>query len=243
MRGVTISVDYSDLLEITLPYNLHHFKDFYVISTPDDLATHSVCSRNGVTCLKTNLFYENGAVFNKWAALEWGLDQIGRYGWLCLIDADVLWPKYIPEWNMKIGNLYTPMRRMAYEIAGVNLGVMDVCHYPLHKYQAEFAGYTQIFHADDPHLPDPPWHQIDWKHAGGADSYFQMMWPIPNKVRPPFECLHLGEDGQNWCGRVTKYTDGTIHVDSPKRRKMLDEFRDGREGKFGMDRHNHERLM
>ena len=40
------------------------------------------------------VFYADGAAFNKWKALELALDSYGRRGWLCVMDADVIWPQH-----------------------------------------------------------------------------------------------------------------------------------------------------
>src|SRR5205085_1870944 len=74
--------------------------------------------------------------------------------------------------------------------------------FPIHRNVSEHAGYSQIFHLKDTHLPRPPWHDINWVHAGGADSFFQQLWPKENKVRPTFSVLHIGDAGLNWMGRA-----------------------------------------
>jgi hypothetical protein len=56
--------------------------------------------------------------------------------------------------------------------------------YPIHRNTKEWAGYSQIFHADDPVLGQPPWYDISWSHAGGADSAFQHKWTEDKKIRP-----------------------------------------------------------
>lgn len=243
IRAIIVSVDYADLLSITLPYNRHHFSEVMVVTSYNDEDTVRVAQENAAHIYQTNAFYTDGAVFNKFRALEEGLDVFGRYGWMCIMDADVLWPKHIDwnwpnleicNWNPHIkiwdgtiglqeGNLYTPLRRMCED-------VVHVPHepywksYPLHPQQVEWAGYTQIFHAEDPHLPPAPWHQTNWKHAGGADSFFQQLWPTSCKLRPPFECLHLGRAGVNWAGRVTPFTDGSQHPDATSRLNTLRNF-------------------
>jgi hypothetical protein len=244
LRTIIVCVDYADLLAITLPYNRHHFSEVMIVTSFSDEATVKVASDNGALIYQTNAFYTDGASFNKFRALEEGLDVFGRYGWMCIMDADVLWPKHInwdfpsmekAAWNKDIsiwdgrtglisGNIYTPLRRMCEELP------MGVPHepywksYPLHPQQQEFAGYTQIFHAEDPHLPPAPWHQTNWKHAGGADSFFQALWPTHHKIRPPFECLHLGRAGVNWAGRVTPFMDGTQPAEADTRLNTLRNF-------------------
>lgn len=252
MRAVIVSVGYADLLAITLPYNASHFTERWVVTTPgsDD---GKVAKGNGCKLFETDAFTERGAVFNKWIGLEQGLDAMGRHGWLCQMDADVLWPKDIKVVEMcddeygkntelyyikqdgsvplkqKPGQLCSPLRRMwnswpAYPgfVCGYNKDTglcQESCWqvFPIHPNVGEWAGYSQIFHASDPVLGEPPWHEVDWIHAGGADSMFQRRWAKHNKVRPSFEVLHLGPAGQNWFGRATPLADGTVPEGSAER--------------------------
>jgi len=202
-----------------------------IVTTPRDLSTVHIGLQNNARVHMTEAFYDNGAVFNKFKALEEGLDEFGRHGWLCIMDADVLWPKFVPSLcdqdrggTLTPGYLYTPLRRMCEDLSA---GIPQEPYwksYPLHPQQVEWAGYTQIFHANDPHLPQAPWHQTNWRHAGGADSFFQQLWPKQHKLRPPFECLHLGPAGRNWCGRSTPYLDGTVDPLAEQRISSLRNF-------------------
>lgn len=244
LRAILVCVDYSDLLAITLPYNRHHFSEIMVVTSFNDAATVKITLDNGASVYQTDVFYHYGAVFNKFAALEKALDCFGRHGWMCIMDADVLWPKYI-DWTFLIDYLfepedptdphsplemqdsqflYTPLRRMMLDVTQPVPQEPYWKSFPLHPQQAEWAGYTQIFHADDLHLPLAPWHQTDWKHAGGADSFFQQLWPASCKLRPPFECLHLGPAGQNWCGRTSPLTDGSVPAQADERMLHLRKF-------------------
>jgi hypothetical protein len=243
MRAFIVAVDYADLLRETLPYNRHHFNEVTIITTPTDLATQDLAASYGANIFQTDAFHDNGASFNKWKALEQGLDEFGRHGLIVLMDADVLWPKIIPTFRYKRGFLYTPLRRM---MDPVRLPVPPECEwsrYPLHPQQREFAGYTQIFHADDPHLGPPPWHQTNWRHAGGADSFFQAKWASPYKIRPPFEVLHLGPAGVNWMGRASDYLDGTKPEDADDKRKLLYDTIRQRRMSCSRDRYLHEKIV
>jgi hypothetical protein len=233
LTAFIVCVDYHDYLALTLPYNRHHFRNVVIITTEQDKQTQDIGDKNFADVYCTDVFYRNGAKFNKFAAMEEVFDSYGRSGWICIMDADVLWPKHIdwefqdPEkpqdvsrgtkFQMQAGKLYTPLRRMWEEVTPNIPQEPYWAQFPLHPQQAEFAGYTQIFHGSDPHLVSAPWHQTNWKHAGGADSFFQMKWPAVNKVRPPFTCLHLGKAGMNWCGRATPMLDGTVLPQSSER--------------------------
>lgn len=236
IRAILVCVDYADLLAHTLPYNRHHFKQMTVVTSTKDEETKKVARENGCTLFETDAFYDDGAKFNKWKALEQGLDAMGRSGWICIMDADVLWPKMVdaPHWLLQ-GYLYTPLRRMLTQpnqlrtLAEMGPPPESLWHiFPQHPQQREWAGYTQLFHSSDPCLPPAPWHQIDWRHAGGADSFFQQCWPMGLKKRPPFEVLHIGESGQNWCGRATERLDGTKPEEAEERQTALRGFIRGR---------------
>jgi hypothetical protein len=242
MRAVIVAVNYTDLLSVTLPWNRHHFDDVLVITdTSSCIDVHNLCWHNGCELFTTNSFYDNGALFNKWKALEQGLDYFGRQGWLCLMDADIMWPKKVHlKSYMQPGYLYTPLRYICDPIPKVLPTEEEWSRYPLHRQEREWAGYTQIFHATDPVLGPPPWHQIDWLHAGGADSFFQDKWAPQQKVRPPWKVLHLGASGKNWCGRATEYLDGTVPDKAQEKVQKVRDFI--RRRGCGKGRFDHEKI-
>lgn len=230
-RAILVSVNYTDLLRVTLPYNRENFLSVCVVTDKKSFTeVIDVAEPNDVRVYATDSFYDNGAMFNKWKALEEALDVFGRYGWICLMDADVLWPKNAHIPFLEIGYLFGPMRRMA-PWPG-DIPPEEKWHeYPIHRNCLfEHAGYSQIFHADDKTLGKPPWHQTDWKHAGGADSFFQAKWPRDRRVRFPWHCLHLGESGKHWYGRNAppEFTDAMWKRRQELRRQGLDQFTDER---------------
>ena len=147
---------------------------------------------------------------------------------MCIMDADVLWPKIIPETNYLPGYLYGPLRRMNKDVHSPVPGEVDWQRYRLHGNQTEWAGYTQIFHAKDDCLGHPPWHETNWTHAGGADSFFQRKWDAQHKIRTSWNVLHLGLAGRNWCGRITPYRDKTIPDSQQERARHLRKLIDNR---------------
>jgi hypothetical protein len=219
-----------------------------VVTSFADHSTVKIACEYGADVWQTDLFYKGGAVFNKWAALEAGLDVLGRRGWLSIMDADVLWPQEASAMlelvDLQQGNLYSPFRRMLdpLPVPFVVPEEVDWHRLPRHPQTREFAGYTQLFHADDPVLGPPPWHQVDWVHAGGADSFFQEKWPPSRKIRLPFDVLHLGPAGVNWCGRASTLADGDTLPGSEERKQQVRAFVRGRGGKSGEERFRHERL-
>jgi hypothetical protein len=239
IRAITVCVDYSDLLDMSLARNKQHFKSLTVVTHPRDEKTIKVAVRHEADVFQTEVFYDRGADFNKFAAMEKGLDHLGRTGWLAILDADILLPPLIPDWQPSEGCLYVPHRRMFPTVPICSDQIPDFNLWGKYRYpmaNEEFAGYCQIFHADDPMLGPAPWHETDCTWAGGPDSGFHQKWPVQRKVRPPFEVLHLGPSFQNWAGRVTKYADGSVPPEADQRahrRALILEGRRrlGREGK------------
>lgn len=224
IRAFIVCVDYWDYLSITVPYNRHHFKDVIIITHPKDTKTIQITKQFGLSLFLSESFYDNGADFNKWLPLEQAFKFYGRHGWICMMDADVLWPKKI-EQSFEPGNLYTPFRRMCenFEVPFKYPPEETWARYPLHPVK-EFAGYSQIFHGSDPVVQKTPWLETNWRHAGGADSFFQRKWRLANKIRPSFEALHLGPHGTNWCGRVNRFVDGSVPENANIKSKKLTDY-------------------
>jgi hypothetical protein len=240
MKAVTVSVNFADLLSISLPRNAVHFERIVVASTPQDSDTARVVA--GVTnadLFTTDAFYRDGRTFGKWLALEEALDRLGRDGWICVFDADVVMPPEFLQYDYRPGFLYSPYRRMIADPREYRDGLdWNFLH---HVQDKEFAGYCQVFHADDEVLRNVrPWYGTDWKHAGGGDSDFQFRWPPRRLIRLPFHVLHLGQDGRNWMGRVTPYLDGTIPPEAAARAAQMSEMMRVRQESGG--RHEHEKL-
>jgi hypothetical protein len=234
IRAVTVCVDYADIASLTLPTVLPHVAELWIVTTPEDELTRNLAQRLGCQVHVTREFYHRGAEFAKWRALEMALDSIGRHGWMLLLDADICWPSnaggLLERWShdLTIGNLYGANRRMW-------TGIRDGCtvkelpsektwrYLPLHHNVGEWAGFTQLFHANDPVLPEGHWHDTNWRSCGAADSFFQKLWPADKKIKLPFEVLHVGEAGENWYGRSSPYLDGRPrHPEAEERKRKYE---------------------
>lgn len=238
MIAFTVCVDYSDILELTAPKNLPHFSEWLVVTTPSDIRTISLCQKLSLTPVLTEAFYEDGADFNKWKALNIALNsRKDQSEWFAVLDADIVWPASINQSFLKIGRLYTPFRRMYPSIAEIPHEADWLRYRPVVE---EFAGFTQIFHSSDARCRE--FYDEDWRHAGGADTFFQQRWPQVLKVRPPFTVLHLGEDGKNWCGRTTPYRDGTVPVAAVERLERMESYHRQRRQKPRHSRYEAEKL-
>jgi len=214
VNGITVSVNYDDLLAVTLPRNAKLLERVVVVTTPDDHRTLAVTARvpNAVVYC-TDAFTRDGATFNKGLAIEEGLSFMGRRGWLLSFDSDVLLPPdFPPQKKLDERVLYAPWRRILEDASRWEKYIHPAKWLTLPRFDEtwEFAGACLLFHANAPHLGKPPWFGTTWEGAQGYDSDFFLRWPRPLRHRWDYDVLHLGPHSANWYGRQTRRLDGSL---------------------------------
>lgn len=96
LEAITVCVNYSDFLEITLPRNIKHFDSYYVVTSTTDETTVDVCKKVAVDnpgklhCIQTDIFTWKGAKFNKGAAIDLAIQNLKHLDWVGTIDSDTL---------------------------------------------------------------------------------------------------------------------------------------------------------
>jgi hypothetical protein len=245
LEAIMVSVDYWDILSVTLPWNQQHFSRILLCTTPGSKDSE-VARAHGAEVFETDAFYrrpmpdgsfqQDKSLFRKWLGLNEAVDHFNPQGWVALIDADVLWPKSldireagnhlvlrswpVPSYVQR-GQLCGPFRRMApWPLPDGIPPEIRWSRYPFHPQQREWAGFSLVFHAEDPVL-NRPWFDGSWSSCSGGDSEFQARWHPRDKIRPPWSVLHLGSDHVNWRGRVQPYRDGSSPQEASLRRAAL----------------------
>jgi hypothetical protein len=108
-----VSVNYSDFLELVLPFNTKIFDTIYVITTKEDKKCIDICSKyNNVNCfiVGETVLKKNGASFNRGAAYNLLFDKLQKDNyrdWICLTDSDIIFPPNLRGLVSKVG--YGPM--------------------------------------------------------------------------------------------------------------------------------------
>lgn len=64
-KAITVCVDYSDILSLTLPYNKHFIEEIMVVTSMKDQKTVDVALEHGARVHQTDTFYRRNAHFNK----------------------------------------------------------------------------------------------------------------------------------------------------------------------------------
>jgi hypothetical protein len=205
VRGITISVNYADLLAITLPRNMRHLTECLVITTADDVQTQRIAAVvPGVRTYITDAFTRYGAYFNKGLAMEEGFEVLGRSGQILIWDADCLFPQSIPWGLLKVNALNGAHRRICTPVTRWS----DGCNWDEFPPHADGGpiGFFQCFCADDLN-GKRPWYHVGYPHAGGCDAYFIGHWEASRRHVLPFHVLHLGQVDQHWFGTSAEARD------------------------------------
>jgi len=199
MVVLTVCVNYAEELKKTLPRFDNY--EVLVISDKKDTATKEVVENNNQTLFTTNVFYENGASFNKGGAMAEAYELYIRdtAEWVCVFDADILMPKQWDEnLNLQIGNLYGSPRYQANNIQDEYSQELQKINDP----EKAMPGYFWIFHETDENIPKYPMPVFtSWQHAGNYDTVFKDRWKEENRINLDLNLVHLGVPAVNWWGR------------------------------------------
>ena len=194
INGLVVSVNYSAQLAENIALWRSGMESLTVVTDFKDDMTPEIAWKHGAIVFRTEAFYADGAYFNKGRAME-NARQILHWfhdDWILLIDADVIppaaWKAQLEAANPEPGYLYGCWR---YDEHGRRIPDDS------HAY-----GYFQLFHTLDPIAQASPLIDIDWTHAGNADSSLMLRWRREGKLAPPlpFGVIHPGGPNHNWFG-------------------------------------------
>ena len=98
IEAIVVCVDYADYLAETLPHNIPHFDRILVITSEQDTETQELCRRMSVPYYATDIFYHQGAKFNKARGIDFGIGYTRWNDWLVQLDADMVLPPVTRNW-------------------------------------------------------------------------------------------------------------------------------------------------
>ena len=203
ISGLTTCVGekYARYLQRSLPIWLNTCDEVYVVTDHDDTVAEQIysCAKNCLCVadfqlIRTSLFTDFGASFNKGAALSAGFAYIKDPEWILNFDADVLpprdWRKKVEE-KLTVGRLFGCSHR--YREDGTLIPDAD---FP------NIWGFFHLWHVEDPHSWKRPAFEVDVGHAGNYDHSFMRQWPEKDRTDlwPELRVVHQGEPRQQWFG-------------------------------------------
>lgn len=233
LEGIIICVGYSDFIAHTLPLNKSHFDKLVVVTSTTDKETQRLCEYHHVECIQTDIFYENGDVFNKAKGINIGLKALTQEGWVLHLDGDIVLPPLFRETIEPImldeKCVYGVDRLMCtnYDdwvehVATPHL--MQEAYIFIHPYYKSMPIGTRIakYGTVEGYIPIgffQLWNPIcsginhypqEHGDAGRSDMLFAMQWPrnkrgfIPEIITIHLESEKLVSMGKNWKGRQTR---------------------------------------
>lgn len=199
---VTVSVNSSDTLALSLRCSDAFVTKTIVITTAGDSRTQQLCAHTPrVRCHTTMAFHQNGDVFNKGRAINEVQRLLHRRvgSHILLLDADICVPKSV--WPSVIRNLPRS--------DSVLLGVVNRCIYA----DALSSSYTRETHTNGNAVTSLGFFQLYMANtttplyptthptAAVSDKIFANNFKKENRRRLPDYVNHLGRTG-GWRGRV-----------------------------------------
>jgi hypothetical protein len=188
IHGTIVSVDYADMLRQSIGRWAAGLASLTVITAARDEETIALTLHVGVTLHITDAFWLDGAYMNKGRALQEARRHLPQEDWHLFLDADVIPPE---DWLARVTE-QTPQ-------AGVLHGAKRVSEAGTACPDRELAGFFHLFHSADPRAAAPL--ADNFYHAANYDSLFMMRWPRSEQRILDLTLVHIGEPGQNWCGR------------------------------------------
>lgn len=215
ITGLTVCVGYAELLAKSLQMWRDGFDRLVVVTSREDKETITLCDLMQVSHYSTEVFFDNGAKFNKGAAIAEAYAWL-QFGflpreWMLFFDADIEPPSRwreliysgVANGEIQSGNLYGAKR---VEESGKPINDPDL------------AGYFHLAHVQDANMQVEPIVDKHWYHAGNYDSTFQNRWQKTQRqwIRG-LTVIHRGEPGANWCGVGKRDEVVKLHEERRKR--------------------------
>ena len=233
ITALLVSVNYSDYLEVALPYNTKQFDQIIVLTIESDKTCQDLCSKySNVKCLvfPDEILKKNGKTFNKGAIINKGfehLNEIGYSDWLVMTDSDIVFPENFKELmtsKEKDPNiLYGMNRKYCAKLIDVERYMRDKNMQPKERVYDYFMGYCQIFIYKDNKLKyDENYNAEDSDIIFLTNFSEEMSWLWSNRsvnrnwrknirsinnfilLSKDASAIHLGRSRLNWNGRTTR---------------------------------------
>lgn len=205
IAGLVVSVGYSEELSRSIDRWISGLSSLVVVTSYADTKTQSLCADRGCRVHVTDVFYADGAVFNKGRAIAEAVDKFDMSDWCLLFDADVIPPA---DWKEQLLS-HRPKPGMLYGVRRLQEGG------DLLPDQTP-AGYFLLFHGSDAQAKIRPLVDAHWTNAGNYDSTFLWRWPRFSWLPSP-TLIHTGECGVNWCGRGNDEAMKTLREERKRR--------------------------
>lgn len=189
---ITVSVNYDNLLEIILPQNHKFFKEWFIVTQPDDTKTIDIVNKYNYSNVKLLYFdFKQNSIFNKGGGIQYALNMVDENENVLLLDSDIYlsdtFQKYT-DYQLDSDTLYSFTRYDYYHYDHFKTDVHDSI-YPIN-----FMGFFQLFKNNK---------RYTYANSESCrDCDFIFAGKFSNKVLLDGKVVkHLGKDNVNHFGR------------------------------------------
>ena len=203
--AITVCIDYSDFLSITLPNNRPLFDMFVIVTEEKDVNTIRIAEAHNCFLILTNLKHAFGANFNKSAMIfsaQKYLHEKYPEAWMCMLDADIVVPEMFQHTDcasLDTSCMYG-LRRYDFETKEDWLQGKNCRGYPLFD-PSSIYGYFQLYYDKSKFYPETS------QDCRDCDTIFQTLFETKRELSTEYAVAHLGFPAINWNGRVTERWD------------------------------------
>lgn len=231
--AISVCVNYSDFLCWTIPMNKHLFERWIIVTSKEDKATQELAKFYGLDFVATDIFYKDGATFNKAAGINEALSKVRVDGqWILFLDSDIVLPpqtkrvfeelKFDPsamygidrldctgfsQWVKFMNNPKMYADNWLLTSMGIELGARIVHLYGQVGDKGKFGGYKPLGFFQLVNTSSFFKYPEDSTTADHTDIQFANLYPREKRILiPEIFGVHLASEkgwGNNWNGRTT----------------------------------------
>lgn len=206
--AVTVSVNFSDILEITMKQNLKFFDNWYIITQEDDIKTINLIKNiDKITILYYNFqnsnIKDNISIFNKGGAINYAQSLIYKEYNRCkilILDSDVYLPynfsKIMEREEFQINTLYRCLIRLDYFKLTNFYNKINPKYF---KHSEESCGYFQLYYIDQKLVNNILYYYGQSYDCSKCDEEFKILFNKDKTLE--IIIYHLGKAFIHWQGR------------------------------------------
>ncbi len=230
IEAVSVCVNYSDYLKVSLPINKQIFDKIVIVTRKDDIETQRVCAENNVEVIATDEFNDHPSGFNKFKGINKGLELLDKDGWVLFIDCDIvldpIYRRVFDNLELNENALYGCDRVNCIGYNGwvnrkdlifgnwlltpgsMELGARICQYYGQQGDNGKFAGWKPLGFFQLVHNSTLTQYPTDTDGYDRADMVFANRYSRENRIFiPEIIAIHLeshgAKMGDNWKGRIT----------------------------------------
>ena len=201
--AITVSVNYDDILKHLIGQNAQFFKEWVIVTSPDDTATKKLIDDSCLPHITTLYFdkFKYNAVFNKGGALHFAQEYVyNKYDTtsaILILDSDISLPDNFKEivsgFTLEDDTIYGVSKRVDYHTIEDFLGKKNGHNYNKRIVYKDIVGFFQLYKLD------PKYIYTNSFSCAACDIIFSRLFPNIKYVELPI--IHLGKEEINWNGR------------------------------------------